>query len=218
LALAVPERAPDTLALERPSLDESRPHPECDVIRARTPAELLAATRLLEPLYAARGYLVSRFDPDPDLDVVLLATQRGEEVGTLTLRFDSPLGLRADDAYGNEIDLLRAKGRNACEVGRFAVARSARSTVVIGALFHCVHRAVRERADITDLFIEVNPRHVPFYRRAFGFRVAARERTCPRVLAPSVLLRLEVDAFEEGSGLAVLAPGDGGFARGLLLG
>jgi hypothetical protein len=61
---------------------------------------------------------------------------------------------------------------------------------------------VRERADITDMFIEVNPRHVPFYRRAFGFRVAAPERTCPRVLAPSVLLRLEVDAFEAVRGLA----------------
>jgi hypothetical protein len=201
LALTVPESAPDARALDPELTDGSPPHPECDVIRARTPAELLAVTRLLEPLYAARGYRVSKLDPDP-ADVVLLATQGSAAVGTLTLRFDSPLGLRADDAYGDEIDLVRAERRSACEVGRFAVARSARATAVIGALFHCVHRTVRERADITDMFIEVNPRHVPFYRRAFGFRVAAPERTCPRVLAPSVLLRLEVDAFEAVRGLA----------------
>src|SRR5262249_27451448 len=154
-----------------------------------TKAELLAATQLLELLYAARGYLVAGLEPDPDLDIVLLATQACEVVGTLTLRFDSPLGLRADDAYLEEIDLVRAEGRSACQVGRFAVARSARSAAVPVALFRGVQRAVRERADITDLFIEVNPRHVPFYRRAFGFRVAAGERTCPRVVAPSVLLR-----------------------------
>ena len=83
-----------------------------------------------------------------------------------------------------------------CELGRFAVARTARSSAVIEALFHEVHQIVRDRREIDDVFIEVNPRHAAFYRHKFGFCVAAEERQCARVLAPSVLLRLEVAAFE----------------------
>jgi hypothetical protein len=41
----------------------------------------------------------------------------------------------------------------------------------------------------------VNPRHVRFYRRVFGFAVAAAERVCERVGAPSVLLRLDLECF-----------------------
>jgi hypothetical protein len=79
---------------------------------------------------------------------------------------------------------------------RRPVARSARSSAVIGALFHHARQIVRDRREVTDVFIEVNPRHAAFYRRAFGFCVAAGERPCLRVLAPSILLRLEVAAFE----------------------
>ena len=216
LALSVPEppasgpRVPD---LEL--LDGSRLQPECDVIRAQGQSELQAAMRLLQSLYASRGYAVSGLDPDPDLDIILVAAQDGEVMGTLTLRFDSLLGLRADDTYGYEIDLIRAEGRRACELGRFAVARSAHSKTVIGALFGRACEIVRERDEVTDVFIEVNPRHVPFYRRAFGFSVAAAERTCPRVRAPSVLLRLEVAAFAAGRGSAASERFGDVFARGL---
>ncbi len=48
---------------------------------------------------------------------------------------------------------------------------------------------------MTDVFIEVNPRHVTYYSRIMGFVVAAGERLCERVCAPSVLLHLEVEAL-----------------------
>ena len=51
--------------------------------------------------------------------------------------------------------------------------------------------------NISDVFIEVNPRHVSFYTRVLGFVVAAGEKVCERVCAPSVLLRLELDALED---------------------
>ena len=62
------------------------------------------------------------------------------------------------------------------------------------SLAHLVARKVHE---VTDVFIEVNPRHVAFYSRALGFVVAAGERICERVRAPSVLLRAELDVLEE---------------------
>ena len=43
---------------------------------------------------------------------------------------------------------------------------------------------------VTDLFIEVHPRHAGFYRRLLGYKVAGPERICPRVGAPAVLMHL----------------------------
>jgi len=54
----------------------------------------------------------------------------------------------------------------------------------------------RSMHGVTDVFIEVNPRHVGFYQRALGFAVAAGERFCERVKAPSVLLKLELADLE----------------------
>ena len=166
------------------------------VTRARTQADLRAVALLLQSLYAARGYLVDRLDANLESDLILLATAGEEPLGTLTLRCDGPRGLRADETYGEKLNAARAQGRRMCELGRFAVTRTAHSSAVIEALFDEVHRIVRDRRGIDDVFIEVNPRHAAFYRHKFGFCVAAEERQCARVLAPSVLLRLEVAAFE----------------------
>lgn len=162
---------------------------------ARVESDLRAAVELLSSRYAWRGYELSRQRPASS-DLTLIATERGSVVGTLTLRFDGPARLRADESYGDEVDAARSQGRGVCELGRFAVAQHAPSKPVIAALFGRVHRIVRGLREVTDVFVEVNPRHVGFYRRGFGFTVAAEGRICPRVRAPSVLLRLEVAAFE----------------------
>jgi hypothetical protein len=57
---------------------------------------------------------------------------------------------------------------------------------------------------VTDAFIEVNPRHVAFYRALFGFMVVAGGRMCQRVMAPAVLLRLEVERLEARMGSRIL--------------
>lgn len=168
---------------------------------ARSFFERRAAAALVESRYASRGYRVAG-DRVPGCssagaaELTLLAAAAGAAVGTLTLRLDGPGGLRAEETYRDVIDAARAVGRRVCELGRFAVASEARSTPVLAALFTRAHLLVRDASGITSVFIEVNPRHAGFYRRLFGFAVAARGRMCPRVLAPSVLLRLEVAAFE----------------------
>lgn len=161
---------------------------------ARVESDLHAALELLDSRYAWRGYLVPRERPGSS-ELTLIATEAGSVVGTLTLRFDGPARLRADESYGAEIDAARAEGRGVCELGRFAVTPRADSKRVIAALFGRVHGIVLGRREVTDVFVEVNPRHVAFYRRGFGFEVAAEGRFCPRVAAPSVLLRLDVADF-----------------------
>jgi hypothetical protein len=162
---------------------------------ARVESELRAALELLTSRYAWRGYRVPRERPGSS-ELTLIATEAGAAVGTLTLRFDGPARLRADESYGVEINAARAAGRGVCELGRFAVASRTHSKKVIGALFGRVRAIVLGRREVTDVFVEVNPRHVAFYRCRLGFEVAAEERLCPRVIAPSVLLRLDVAAFE----------------------
>ena len=54
---------------------------------------------------------------------------------------------------------------------------------------------------ITDILVEVNPRHATFYRKVFGFVVAGAETICPRVNAPAVLLRLDLIDLDLRNGL-----------------
>jgi hypothetical protein len=72
-------------------------------------------------------------------------------------------------------------------------------------LFSLAHAVGRTTHDVTDVLIEVNPRHVGFYSRVLDFTIAAGEKFCERVHAPSVLLQLEIEALEERVGLLDVA-------------
>jgi GNAT superfamily N-acetyltransferase len=193
-AAAAPALQPEPVQRSDTTLVD--PEPFVVVTRARTRSDMQAAALLVESLYVSRGYLAPRPDVSPESDLVFIAAENGAATGTLTLRRDGPAGLRADECFGDELDAVRAQGRRACELSRLAIAPIARSTLVIRALFEHVYEILRESGEITDVFIEVNPRHTAFYRRVFGFDVAAGERMCPRVLAPAVLMRLDFTAFE----------------------
>lgn len=159
-------------------------------------AEVEAAAALVESRYAARGYRVAPDGAERRPSITLIATERTAVVGTLSLRFDGPQGLAADETYGDAIDAIRRPGRDVCELTRLAVERGADSRSVLSALFDLAYAVGRQLHGITDVFVEVNPRHIAFYRRLFGFAVAAGARVCPRVMAPSVLLRLELARLE----------------------
>ncbi len=91
---------------------------------------------------------------------------------------------------------MRAQGGRGCELGRLALAEEADTRTVLSTLFGLAYGVAKAIQDVTDVFIEVNPRHVGFYRRVFGFAVDAGERLCERVQAPAVLLRSSVADLE----------------------
>jgi hypothetical protein len=166
-------------------------------VRARvasTAGELAAAASLVESRYAWRGYAVQPDDRAPGITV--LATRHAGTAGTLTLRADGPAGLAADEGYAEALDLARKAGRRLCELTRLAIDSDAAWRPTLGALIGLAYLAGRTLHEVTDVFVEVNPRHARFYQRMFGFVAAAGERFCPRVEAPAVLLRLELDRFE----------------------
>lgn len=180
---------------------------------AKSPEQFAAARELVRQRYAWRGYDLqesahasaeSNHEHSSQEITFLVAADRAT-VGTLTLGLDGPHGLRAEVAYGDVIDQFRVAGRRVCELTQLALAERVDAKPVLASLFSLAHAVGRTVHDVTDVFVEVNPRHVAFYSRVLGFVVAAGEKFCERVRAPSVLLQLELDVLEERLGLLDVA-------------
>ena len=157
---------------------------------------------LIERMYAWRGYRSPGSDNLAQIaNQATLQTCSGHNVfGTLTVRYDSAAGLAADDLYRTEVDAYRTQGRVA-ELTRLAVDPTLGSKQVLGALFHAAYVFCGPLAGVTDVFIEVNPRHVAFYQRMLDFRQAGEPKMCPRVDAPAVLLHVNVAHIGERAAL-----------------
>jgi hypothetical protein len=184
--------------------DAQRPGGEeqIEVVVACSDEQRMLAWQLVGRRYAWRGYACSQaVAPFPDRErqayyTTLLALRGNRPVGTITLGVDSQAGLLVDEVNRREVDLVRGQRRRTCELVRLAIEDGADSRRVWIALLESLNLLCRRIHDITDMFIEVNPRHAGFYRRVFGFRVMGPLRSCPRVGAPSVLLRLKREDLE----------------------
>lgn len=170
--------------------------PELSASIASTAEQLAAATALVESRYAWRGYSLESGGTATPSGVTLVVLQTGATMGTVTLRLDGSAGLAADEGYGATIDAVRERGRRVCELTRLAIDSAADWRATLGALFGLAYLVGRVLHDVTDVFVEVNPRHERFYRHMFGFVTAAGRQICPRVKAPAVLLRLELERFD----------------------
>jgi hypothetical protein len=155
------------------------------------------ASTLVDRRYTDRGYATKAADPDPHL-FTFVAYDEGELVGTVSIRIDSDKGLSADELYRDELDVLRRGGCKLCEFTRLAVDVTNVSKPVLAGLFHTAYLYAGEVHACTFCVIEVNPRHVPFYRRALRFEPIGAERTNTRVNAPAVLLCASFEAIAEG--------------------
>jgi hypothetical protein len=168
-------------------------HGTFEIRCADTRGKRSSSSALIERLYAWRGYKHDIAEEDRvDVNQVTLQACRNKEVfGTLTVRFDSEAGLAADALYREEIDAYRIAGLRVCELTRLAIDPEHGSKEVLGALFHLAHIYGTKLRGVTDVFIEVNPRHVTFYKRMLHFRQAGEKKMCPRVEAPAMLLHVE---------------------------
>ena len=165
--------------------------------QARTLAEERSVDRLVRRMYAWRGYTMQPFlyRPSNPNRITIAIWRSGEAVATLTIGRDSSNGLLADALYAQELVALRQPGRIVCEVTRLAVHPDFRSEGMMNDLFRAAFMLGRERFGGSDAVIEVNPRHVRFYQRRFGFRMIGKERQCPRVNAPAVLLHQTLEGL-----------------------
>jgi hypothetical protein len=152
------------------------------------------ALDLVERRYGDRGLVTTRerySSRDDGRDIVCTARDGDEIVGTLSVRFDGAGGLHADLLFGAELDEWRAAGTRLCEFGGLAVDRHSHDPKrVLAQIFHLGYLHAHRRAGCDRLVIEVNPRHVPFYRRCLGLRPLTAARHNPRVEAPAVLMSI----------------------------
>jgi len=143
------------------------------VAAAESARELEAAHELVQERYRWRGYDVDAGDlhaaAEARHEITFLAANREDPLGTLTLRLDGPRGLRAEGTHGDLVQGVRAAGKRVCELTRLAVADGVTSRPVLAALFSLAFAAADALHGGTDVFIEVNPRHVAFYSRILGF-------------------------------------------------
>jgi hypothetical protein len=153
-----------------------------------------SASILINRMYATRGYFSSPLGAQQlPTRITLIASTAGYTIGTITIGFDSPAGLNADDPFITETTLLREAGRNLCEFTKLAIDSLVRSKRVLACLFHVAYIYAHRMMHFDDLLIEVNPRHRRYYERMLGFEVKGGQRINPRVNAPAVLLCLNFD-------------------------
>jgi len=156
-------------------------------------------SQLVHRMYSWRGLASGQpttYSEHPG-QTTLVACKGDLLFGTLTVGVDSSRGLLADTLYREEIDDARRNGARVCEVTRLAMDPAHSSPEVLATIFNLAFMITRLVHDMTDLFVEVHPRHTAFYRRMMGYRVAGPERICPRVGAPAVLMRLSLAHAEQ---------------------
>jgi hypothetical protein len=154
------------------------------------------ATELIDRRYGEKGYEMPGLKRDPHL-YTFCAYDEGELVGTVSIRLDSEKGLASDVLYRREVDQFRQMGQRVCEFTRLAVDAHVSKPVLAG-LFHTAYLYAARLRGYDLAMIEVNPRHVAFYRRALGFKVVGDERMNERVNAPAVLLCVPFVAVSSG--------------------
>jgi hypothetical protein len=150
-----------------------------------------AASLLIKKMYGWRGYAVDPAATHALNKITLFADTEGATVGTMTLCLDDETGLPADDNFRDKLDELREQDRLLCEPSRLAIDKGVTKRV-FAALIHISYIYAHNIHGYSDYVIEVNPRHVVFYKRMLGFQDFGGERPCTRVGAPAVLLRLDL--------------------------
>jgi hypothetical protein len=181
------------LCVEDTQTRNKLPAPRQDLFKVRlanSEARRESASYLIERRYAWRGYAVDSPTPAAPNRITIAAHDEDSIVATVTIGLDSSEGLFIDGLYSEEANRLRSGGRRIAEFTKLAVDNNSHSKPLLAALFHIAYICARRIHRCTDLLIEVNPRHVAFYRRMLGFEPFGDLRTDRRVGAPAVLLRM----------------------------
>ncbi|MGQ5522116.1 N-acyl amino acid synthase FeeM domain-containing protein [Chitinimonas sp. PSY-7] len=189
----------DEIALgsQQVALDDS---PYRFAVAKETVSRACAAT-LVSQRYRWRGYGEAcgkaLLNPVQATQMTFIATQSGQLVGTVTSRLDGDTPMNCEALYPDIVDTKRAQGHRLAEFGQLAINNSSKPLEIMGPLLHLTVIFTHQRNAATHALIEVNPRHVAFYRRAFGFTVIGEQRHCLRVDAPAVLMQLDLKKVQE---------------------
>ncbi len=131
--------------------------------------------------------------------VIFVAKSYLTVISTLTEIFDTELfGLPMDELYRKELDGLRSKGRKIVELSALVTPADFRWMNVFMYINKVMYLYSIDHG-VNDICIAVNPKHVSFYKNILLFEDLGPERYYPRVNAPAVALRINMDYISEKS-------------------
>ncbi|MFW5781697.1 MAG: N-acyl amino acid synthase FeeM domain-containing protein, partial [Candidatus Muiribacteriaceae bacterium] len=151
--------------------------------------EYIGSFSLVHDVYSEMGVMekkkngmrVSVFNTLPSTKVLVLRNGR-EIASTMTLIFDSELGLPSDDLFREEIDAFRRKGLRILEVGAFASRKDVREQNPRIAIELCKAAiGFADYADVDILIAGVNPKYTRIYRKMLGFDFVGEPKEYPKV-------------------------------------
>lgn len=194
-----PHRLRD-MGLRGETSDEVRDHPIdnqlFNIRMVNSDGQREAASLLINKKYSWRGYSIDSSLIKLPNRITLMAETGGQAVGTMTLCLDRKVELPADENFRDKLDELRVQGCRLSEPSRLAIDDNVPKRV-FASLIHIAYIYAYNIHGFTDWVIEVNPRHARFYKKMLGFTEIAEERTCTRVKAPAVLLKLNLKYMSE---------------------
>ena len=141
---------------------------------------------------------LSIYNALPDTTTLFAEDQNGNFSGTLTMVFDSDMGLPSDLQYREEIDRLRCEKRQICEIISLGIDRAQRGSVrILAGLFYYAFLFAWHITASTDFIIHVTPSQTNFYYRHLFFRKIGNIKKCPRANGvPAVLLNVPLALLE----------------------
>lgn len=170
---------------------------DLSIYLVRSLKQKIRVNTLLKNQYAAKGYRTesaSVFSHNP-YQFTFEIRSKNQLTGTVSLIVDSDHGLNADQQYKFEIDTFRRKNsaRKVSEVSKLAIQHNSDYMKIFGLLFHTAFICAYSVHGSQDMFVEINPRHAPFYERMLGFKQVGEDQICQRVEAPVKLLHLDLE-------------------------
>jgi GNAT superfamily N-acetyltransferase len=143
---------------------------------AQTVEQYEQAFRLVRASYIAQGLEPLGADDLRVVDhhmlpetTVLVAYERGQAVGSMSLTCDSEAGLPLDRSYPEDLAALRRRGARLAEIGCFAVVDRCRGSGVAQLLSLAATRVAFEMGGASHIVVGVHPKATPFFRAVWGF-------------------------------------------------
>jgi hypothetical protein len=131
-------------------------------------------------IVAAHGYAWQPGKPQPPLgapNALGLAVELQQQpAASITVVFDSELGLAADSRFFDEMSNLRVTyGRSLVEITNFALSKEYKSRRAVAGLFHLIYLYSKQARQKEMMVVQAKQRHVVFYEKMLGFEVLAQQ-------------------------------------------
>lgn len=180
--------------------------PEFTIKIANTLEEREKVFQLAYQIYLEKGYikndyremLIQNYDMSKETVILMVQDNKKTLAGSLTLVFNEDGELPVEKIYKEEIKKLNIFPKKIVEISRLVVNHKHRNAPeVLRLLINYLMIYSYHVKNYTSLAIQVNPRHVLYYKSLLEFDEIGGVKLCPSVQnAPAVLLYLPLSRYQ----------------------